>query len=119
MPRSAGVADAEYSGSMDKTWNLHKSMQELQTMHRKRSMVQILAVLSTVIAWDGQRFIQMEHDVHFDGSKTMCPRVAGNCFAGSAGKVVVTGLWKNCFAIVLSIFIAASPLHASDTRINR
>ena len=67
-------------------------MQEPQIMHLKRSMVQILEVLSTVIAFDGQRFMQIEHIVHFDGSKTMCPRVAGNFFAGSAGKVVVTGL---------------------------
>ena len=106
VPRSSGVAQAEYPVASDSPPNLHNSTHWLQMMHRNLSIVHVFSARSTTIACDGQRFIQIVHDLHFDGSNTIWPRVASKCFAGSAGNVVVTGLCVTCFRMVFSIFIS-------------
>lgn len=89
------------------------SPQELQITHLIRSICQVFSFTSTHIAPVGHFRWQERHVMHFVGSITICPRVAGVLFAGRAGYISVAGCENKLLIAVVAILRIAIALHLS------
>ena len=103
----------EYWVSMERQETGQTSTQELQTTHRRRSIVQVFSSLATQIASAGHFFIHSPHEMHIEPSNTTCPREISVIFAGREGYIRVAGREITLFIAVFAISKNATPHHLS------
>lgn len=90
------------------------SPQALQITHRIRSICHVFSFTSTQIAPVGHLRWQDRHVMQFSGSITICPRVAGVCFAGRAGYISVAGRENRLLMAVVAILRIVIVCHLSE-----